>query len=136
MIEQAIFELLSTGAETNALVGLRVFPDDIPQNSIYPLITYTLTGGRRDYNMQGASGLTNPRIQLDLYANTSAELTALKRAVVNVASGYSGMPLPSGVCIYGMFLVYERNWTLPSTEREGPRVRRKQLDFETWFKEA
>lgn len=93
-----------------------------PQKTPLPYIVLSRIGGRRDYHLQGASGLVASRVQVDCYARSYLECKALARAVALILSGYRG-----GV-IQGTFLDSERD--LPASDSgEVNHLFRVSLDF-------
>lgn len=76
MIEGAIFGILTGAPAVRALVGDRVFPIDVPQGEQKPAITYTRTGGIRDADMGGATGLVESRFLISAHAEGKGKTSA------------------------------------------------------------
>ncbi|HSH40542.1 MAG TPA: DUF3168 domain-containing protein [Arenicellales bacterium] len=135
MIEVAIRAALLAAPSVSALVGPRVWPIVLPDAPEYPAITYQIVTGGSEYSMQGTSRLANPRVQVDLYAETHMDLLQLKGAVMATLSGLRGIVGSPPVRIHGVFREMEQDFYEQQLERSGPTVWRKSLDFTVWFKE-
>jgi hypothetical protein len=79
-LETKIYTLLSGVV---AVVGTRIYPLVAPQEAELPLIVYTRISSGREYSMDGYSNLENPRMQIDCFAGTYAEVKTLSEAVVS-----------------------------------------------------
>lgn len=66
-IEATIYSRLSTYAPLTALVGTAIYPTTPTENTPLPFLTYTVTGKTPTLHTQGASGLTNYTLDLDVY---------------------------------------------------------------------
>src|SRR5690554_4182708 len=118
------------------LIGGNIYPAALPQKPVYPAVTYQAVTGNTDYSFDGPSGLVMTRMQLDLYANSYADIIMLKRSVMAALSGFRGpVGSPPLAMVYGAFHVMERDEFQEDMERAGPRVWRKSLDFNIWHKE-
>lgn len=136
MIEQALRALFTGDAGLAALLDKRVYPERLPQNPRYPALTAAIVAGQSTYSMDGASGLANPRIQVDCYAETKDGVIALRDKVMAALSGYRGSAGAPAVEIYGAFRVSEIDAPGSELNGAGPRVWRKTLDFIVWHKES
>ena len=144
MIESALVYLLSNakpGGALGAIIGDRVFPDELPKgigvvagaDPDYPAATYTIVDGQRDYSHDGDTGLTPYRVQVDLYARTSAQVNEMRRALVADLSGFRGLvPVSPSVQVFGAFAETENDSVERDLEQSGPRIKRKSLDFRVW----
>lgn len=60
------------------LAGGRIFPDFAPPNTELPLITYQVVGGRPiNFQTGEKPGLTNARVQINVWAKGRIEASAL-----------------------------------------------------------
>ena len=64
-----------------ALSGIKVRAEVAQPTDATPYIVHTQITGTRVNSLKGDSGLANPRFQVDVYADTKAQATSLKRAV-------------------------------------------------------
>jgi hypothetical protein len=90
IIEAALCALLLEGTAVAALIGTRIYPNQVPQKSAMPAITYQQISGARDYTLDGPSGMTSPRFQINCWAKTYIEVCRLANAVRKRLNGYSG----------------------------------------------
>jgi hypothetical protein len=98
------------------------------QGSTLPRIVLHRVSGGVDYTMDGPSGYSRPRVQVDCYAATVGAAKLLARQVKAALSGWK-----SGA-ILGVFLTTERDLT-PDTEG-ATTVGRVSLDFFVHHQEA
>lgn len=136
MIGGLVYQLLSTDSGFQAVAGTRIYPDVLPQGAIYPACTYMVVSGAADYHLGGPSDLADPRLQLDLYGETKAQVVALYRAVMAALSGFSGSVGSPPVKIQGIFKAMETDNFAGDMENAGPRTFRKTVDFTIWFEES
>lgn len=72
MIENAIYQRLSGFAGLQALIGNpgRVYPHLMPQNPLYPAVTYFKIAGPREVAMGTDPGIVHGRFQIDAWGLT------------------------------------------------------------------
>jgi len=98
------FRALMTGASAiQGLVGDRVSPHHREQGGKLPAITFAPVTSLGDYTLQEDSGLYSTRMQVDLYAQTAAEVYDLANEVRKALSGYAGTQ--GSTEFRGLFLV-------------------------------
>lgn len=120
IIQQAIRQHLTANGGVSALVATRVHPQVLPQRPTYPAVRYAVIDTPRDMHMQGASGLTWPRVQIDGFAQTYAAAVELAKAIRLAMNGFQGtMGTGPGVEVDAVFLVDERDLYDDDTELEG-----------------
>ncbi len=82
-IENEVFKVLSTTAAITALVSTRIFPAFIPQAATaFPALVYEKTGGSRINSLSGYTGLQNPIIEINIYAERTTTLQAVSTVVL------------------------------------------------------
>lgn len=135
-IENAIYSLLREDAALSALVGERIYPSIFPQGVGYPAVRFMRVTGRSGYHLKGRSGLDSGRWQFDVDAMTDDEAIAVKSAVEKRLSGFSGKAGTPPVAIRGCFKEMDRDGYDGGLAASLPRVFRKTLDFEIWFKDT
>jgi hypothetical protein len=96
MIEVALFDFLSGNAGVAALVGTRVFPLVVPQRSAqatlrHPCLVYARLDVRRQQKFCETDGLVRSLFQLDCYAPTYAESTAVASVTRAALIDFRGM---------------------------------------------
>lgn len=91
MLEQALFQKLTTDATVGPLVGNeRVYPVIAPEPPVYPYICFPLVSQQR-YSAMGADvSPRRRRVQVDCYAEDPDQAAALAAAVENALVRFSG----------------------------------------------
>lgn len=92
---EALFSVLTGYAPLTALVGQRVFPGRIPQESATPALRYSVISGVPASSLSGAHADTakGSRVQVDAYARTYLEARSVADAV-QLALGDLAQPTP------------------------------------------
>ena len=130
-MEDALTDLLLAYGPLTALVGQDVTPSVRLQATGLPAVVITRVSGARDYHMEGPSGLTRSRMQIDCYGSTWPQAKSVARAVIARLSGFNGKATAS--VIRSAMLDSERHFF----EGEDPEaVHRFSLDFDVWAFEA
>lgn len=138
MIVQALVDLLKDQPAVADLVADRIYPLQAPDAATFPLVVITKAAGAGEYDLQGDTGLEGARVQIDSYAVGYAEAVKLKKAIRRFLSGYQGGPANSGgaCAIQGAFCINDVDLTDSASERAGPRLRRRMLEFRIWNTEV
>lgn len=90
-IETALYSRLTGDAGVFAIIGARMFPHRVPQQSNqFPCIVYDRTSGEHIRSLAGSSGAAWPRYQLQCWALSYSEAKALGEAVRSALDGFSG----------------------------------------------
>lgn len=131
-MESDLRALLVGHAPLTALVGQRIYWDEVPQGADRPCIVMYLVSGARGYHMQGPDKLKDGRVQFDCQAVLSTDKWAVARELEALLSGYRGAV--GNTYFNGMFMLLSRDKSEPATKSGTFRVR--QLDFEIWFRRA
>lgn len=126
-MEEALTALLLGDPGVRWLVGDRVHWGRAPQGAKPDYLVLQVISGRRDYTMQGASGLADARVQFDSYAQEYLVAKRISEAVIALLSGYRGTV--SGVQIQGGFVDNDRDM---STETEVKKLYRRSADIIIW----
>jgi hypothetical protein len=133
MIIETVVNLLKANPDIAAVVGDRVFPVQLPDATDFPAIVVSKGSGVGQYDLDGDAGIEDSRVQIDNYAVGNAVALRLKRLVRRQLSGYQGAPRSGDPCaIQGAFCINDRDLTDSATERAGPRLRRRLLEFRIW----
>jgi hypothetical protein len=120
---------LLADATLTTLVGTRMYPLKLPQAPTMPAIIYTWISGARVHSTDGPSGLSNPRVQFDCWAQTYLEAEALLEALRKRLDGFQGTAGSSW--IQAVFFETERDGYDDDTE-----LYRRSADFFVWYEEA
>ena len=84
-VQEQIVTLLSGGTAA----GARVYPLTAPDGVAKPYITYQRISSNSENVLSGDSGLTNTRLQIDVYATTYAQATSIAAQVDALMSAWS-----------------------------------------------
>lgn len=70
MIENAIYQRLANYTALAALVGARVTPHLMTQDTAYPAVTYFVAAATRETAMGSDPGIVHARVQIDAWGQT------------------------------------------------------------------
>lgn len=110
------------------LVGTRVVPAPLEQDSAFPAVVYQRISAAREHAMGSDPGLAMPRVQIDSWAQTYKAAVELAAEVRGALSRFRGTV--TGVEILDAFLENERDDY--DQDRELHRV---QQDYRIWHRE-
>lgn len=128
--------LLADGSISTMVGGTRVYPVRLPQGVIEPSIVYQRISALGDHHMQGASGLTRPRMQISCWAQTADLATQLANLVKARIDGYRGSMLwgenspAEAIVVQGIFFDSERD-----LYDEALKLHALSRDYLIWFEE-
>lgn len=130
-IRPALRAFLLSDPTINGLVGgFRVHHLRLPQGQLDPSIVYLKVSEIGDYHMASDSGLSNARMQIDAWAQSSDAATQLANAVYDRMSGARG-PLDydsTSLDMRGAFLIGGRD------DYDGTsQLYRVSRDFNIWY---
>lgn len=127
-MEQALIAHLLAWPSLAEIVGNRITPAPAPQKSVLPRVTLTLLSAPRTARFDGWDTCNAARLQIDGWARTYAQASAVGHAVAAALEA----PFVEGESrILGAFLINERS--LVEADPEGP-VHRRNLIFRIWSK--
>lgn len=137
MIAETVVNLLMADAATAAIVADRVYPRQMPDGATFPCLVVTKVAGVGNYDLQGDAGLEQARVQVDCYTDQGAAAAiTMRNAVRRLLSGFKGGPVSGNPCaIDSCFCINDIDLTEPTTERAGPRLKRRMLEFSIWNRE-
>lgn len=87
---QYVGMLLAADAGVVARAGERVYTEVLPQAPTFPAVVFTEVYGDEDNDLVGPTGVRTRRLQVDSWADTRAEATALALAVRAALDGHDG----------------------------------------------
>jgi hypothetical protein len=132
-MKEALLSKLLGALGVTGLVGDRISWALRPRRDALPAIALHLISAPRDYHMAGPSGLVTSRVQVDCWAQSAANATAVSRAV-NAAIG--GMrETVDGVEFQGAFLETETDMTDDEGATPDEVLYRVSMDFFIWHSE-
>ena len=91
LIEKELVSFLRENKDVTDIVGLRIFPIRIPQNSFLPAIAYQTFFSEHIIDLKGESDLAIPRIQFSCFARTYKESKVLSLKVLAKMQGFRGI---------------------------------------------
>lgn len=140
-IESALFSYLSGVGGIAAIVGTRIHPLELPQNAVFPCITYQVISFQHTDSLTGSSGLGTARIQVNCWARNVtgsssgyATMLSLRDAVRDAMDGFSGTW--DATNIDHAYILDEGDLFQPSAGVESDRTYGRHIDFEVWHTEA
>ena len=116
---------LLTDATLSGLVGVRLYPNILPQNPTMPAVTITIISGDRQSSNDGPGGLNGPRVQIDCWGTSYASADAVFEAIRKKLDGKK-----SGI-ILGAFMDSDRDFYEPE-----PKYYRRSADYFVWHTEV
>ena len=90
MIESAIRTRLVADPTLSGLVAGRIYPGIAPQRGALPRIVYSRTSTRRILEMAGPSGLAQPRLRFEIFANDYSDAKDIAEALRVSLDGFAG----------------------------------------------
>lgn len=115
----------------------RIFPIKVPQGERRTSIVYSRISNVGDHHMQGASGLSRPRVQIDCWAPTANAASELADLVKELIDGFKGSILwgeaspEEAIVVQGIFFDSERDNYDAAIDMYGV-----SRDYIVWFEEA
>lgn len=109
-IRAGLFAFFSADAAISAAVSTRIYPIKLPQGVKLTSIVYTRVSGQGDYKMEGPTGYTRPRYQIDAWAPTADAAVSLANFIKDALDGFTGA-IGSGansVFVQGVFCTDQR----------------------------
>jgi hypothetical protein len=96
----SIYAALNAGANDSPTELIDIFPDEAPQQAVYPLVVFLNVGGHDDWHLEGSSGLRRRVVQVDVWASDPDVADALmERMIFRMKTG-SGFSL-TGIAVAG-----------------------------------
>lgn len=127
-MEEALRARLLASSGVSALVSTNIVWIERPQGSALPAITLQRITSGREYTYGGASGTSNPIVQVDCWGRSYGEAKAVSRAVISALEP----AITQGGVRFGPSFV-DSNRDMPSEELPGGvKVFRVSLDFRIW----
>ncbi len=131
-IETALYSELSTTSEVTAVVSTRIFPQVAPLTVPYPFIVYSVINSIPEHHAGGASTLTNVSMQIDVWAETVAELLTIVEVLRNALDGFIGDMGTENLDIQSCFMETRRTFEEPDPHGKKAPVFRSDMDFSIW----
>ena len=120
-----------------AIVGDRIYPVTWPDAPEFPLVILQRVTGLGETDMQGEAGIESLRLQVDVYSDRGySDCEALALLIRRVLHGFQGGPASAPCAINRSACINDADQPVPETERAGPRLRRRMLEFSLWNREV
>lgn len=130
-IGEALYSYLSGYAGLTALVSKRIYPNKLPQKTVYPAVTYQRISGSRDHEFKTDSSLVHPVYQISCWDTSRKGADAAAKQVRLALQNYSGtMGGVGGVVVSAVLMEDEPEDYEPDTE-----IYSTKMDFEIWHYE-
>ena len=102
--------LLSSSVVRDKVGGFRIHHGRMPEGQLEPSVVFNRISETTDYTMDGDSGLSQVRMQIDAWATTSDEANSLAGAVYDRLTGQRGewQGNSETVEVNGVFVVNSR----------------------------
>jgi hypothetical protein len=126
VIETGIISLLNSSFAVTSLCGSRIFPDPMPENEVYPAITYMMIGARPDPTLD-TSGYQRHRIEFRCRAENALQAIGLREALRHTLEGYNG-PLTDGTLLQDVQFIQ-----LADNYIDNPRLYVRMIEFYLFF---
>lgn len=138
MIVVEVVGLLLAESSIAEVVGDRVYSPQLPDAPDYPCIVVFKPTGIGSYDMDGDVGVEDARVQVDIHGiKGHAQVIALKQRVRRFLSGFKGgVGSGTNCAIQSSMCINDFDLPDPSTERAGPRLRTRVLEFRMWNREV
>ena len=89
MIEHAIYSILSNDSGVTAITT-RIYPIMLPQNAVYPAISYQVNEDTEDETFDGQGTFQRINLEVDAWSDTHAGMLTLADAIKAAIKNYSG----------------------------------------------
>jgi hypothetical protein len=91
--EKVVYDLLTGSEAVTALVGLKIYPGLIPQNTTMPAVSYELISSVDipPINAQASGVILRSRVQVSALARTYAEVKTIQEAIRRALHLKSGL---------------------------------------------
>jgi hypothetical protein len=132
-IYEALVARLKADTAVVALVGSRIYPDEVPQGKLHPAVFYMTVSDIKSHYLTEQSSLESPNIQFTTYADTKDGAAAVAEAIKASLSDFQGTL--SGITIQCIRLINE----LPSSYKQTTgsagttTFYTHDLEFEAWY---
>tara|TARA_R110002074_G_scaffold383239_1_gene563449 strand:- start:473 stop:868 length:396 start_codon:yes stop_codon:yes gene_type:complete len=89
-LEQGIRAAVIADSNLNAIISGRIYHERMPQNATMPAILFSRVSTSQNSMLDGIDTLTQVRIQLDIYGDTSASVRDLSTKLRTLLNGHAG----------------------------------------------
>ena len=86
-----VYSALTGNSAVAALIGTRLYPNDVPNDPVVPFVVYYEFATPREQLMSNEIGISKPRIQYSTYADTYTDALAVTDAL---RAAITALPYP------------------------------------------
>lgn len=131
-VAEALIAVLRETAQVKDLIGMRIFPGEIPQKlvgnaSLYPCVVYHEIDGVSDKHLSGLTGYSEDRLQFDCHAKTAKQASEVRQVL-----RLTLQPLRrtvNGMTIHNVEADGKGSDTTPAQDGSDDRIQIKRIDF-------
>lgn len=125
MITEAFYAKLAATTGLTSLVSTRIYPIRLPQNPVFPCVTFQVISEPRIHSLDGASA-PNAIIQVDCWARQHKEAHQVAEAVMAAFDSFAGTM--GSVTVSACLLQNRQEIYEPDVDDY-----RVSLDFSVWY---
>jgi hypothetical protein len=133
VIEEALFDALTFNSSVSSIVSSRVYPQIVPQDTVYPAIRYNQISGVREHTLPSTDNMVHSRFQIDSYGTNYIGGRNLADAVRSALSDYVGTV--GTVEIQCIHLIEEEDYFSETVGTDQLRRYGKRQDYMIWYNE-
>lgn len=89
-LEEGLRSALVADGTVNGLIAGRIYPEIMPQDVVYPAISYQRISTVRYQMLEGVDDFTQARLQVDCWSDTYSGVKSLATAVKSALDGATG----------------------------------------------
>ena len=116
------------------MIGLRLFPDQAPQDSKRPFVVYQLESSDRPRHLKGSAGLVNATYQFDIYASTRGQARQVAEEIRTSLDGL-GTPAEGETEIRSVAMLGWRDDVFPPQDGSDQGIYNASVEFSIWYRE-
>ena len=111
MIDDHLYSFLTNQSSITDLVSTRIYPQILPQEPVYPAITFRQDSHDYEETFEGQGGMTDSYYSIDAWAKTFAEAMSIgnvvRNAMQNTVGEFGGINIHRCIVSNGPISVYE-----------------------------
>lgn len=104
MLDEALRTFLLADEALSALVGTRIYPDEVPQGGTFPALRYLQVSLLADYTHDGDANLDMTRYQFDCYAPNRPQANQVATVLRTALSRLQKTRIDD-ICFQSVFMV-------------------------------
>jgi len=133
-LETSIITWLTTSTNVNKFTNGQIYPDVAPQGTPLPRVTFIDISDDPDHHMQGASGLSQALIQIDVWAGSSVDRRTLANYIKNRMDGVISATI-AGLTVDSIMLLRRKNIYESPPDGSETGIYRQMMEFTFKYRE-